>query len=79
MSQPRDREGRKIEYDTLCTCSHIAAEHWVSDRKGNLFLSNCRECKVDFKYLEGWFRCENFQRDNLAYLENELKKKEKQN
>ena len=74
MSQPRDKEDRKIPYDMLCTCSHIASEHWVSDRKGNLFLSNCREC-TNSMWLLDHLQCMNFRQDNLSYLEKECKKR----
>lgn len=74
MSQPRDREGRKISYDMPCICGHIASEHWVSDRKGNLFLSNCRECMTSYRILHGSV-CLDFKQDNLFYLEKECEKR----
>ena len=72
--QPRDNSERKISYDTLCICSHIASEHWVSDRKGNLFLSHCRECFANTLFLNGK-QCTYFKQDNLSYLEKECKKR----
>jgi hypothetical protein len=85
MSQPRDNEERKIPYDTLCVCGHIASDHWVSDREGNLFLSSCREgnlflsscreCSSSAYFVLNGLVCTDFKRDNLRYLENECKKK----
>lgn len=71
----RDREGRIIPYDRLCICSHIASEHWVSDKKGNLFLSNCRECTSN-KWLLDHLQCMEFRQDNLKYLEQRYEEKQ---
>jgi len=68
MSQPRDKEARKIPYDRFCICGHIASDHWVSDRKGNLFTDKCRACVTSYHILNGLV-CLDFRQDNLKYLE----------
>ena len=73
MTQPRDNEGRKIPYDTLCRCGHIASEHWVSDGEGSLLLDRCRECFLD-RHIK-MADCLSFKRDNLRYLEKECRKR----
>ncbi len=74
MSQPSDSENRKIPYDRFCNCGHIASDHWVSDRRGNLFTGQCRECASTYPILNELV-CLEFRQDNLRYLEEKWENK----